>query len=119
MRLHLRYLVVISILLLFLFTVTPSRYDYLWFENFELTKNTFVEEQELVGNLEIFRNDLTKQIGELSRIIKYNSHRDYCVDKNKEMGQNLIDSIRSDAMNISNFIGFRKTILLNTDKILA
>ena len=51
----------ISLLLLLPFTIVCSRYDYLLFENFELMKQSFLKEQELVKNLNIFRHTLYQQ----------------------------------------------------------
>ena len=100
--------------MLFPLTVTPARYDYLWFENFELTKNAFLNEHVLVRNLGVIKNDLSKRMVGLNAIIKYNSQKEHCAGKNHEMIQNLIYRVSSDLMNITNFIHFQKTISLKT-----
>ena len=112
MSLNFRFFDIMSTLLLFPLTVIPARYEYLWFENVELTKNAFLNEQELVKNLGIIRKDLSKRMDELNTIIKYKSQKEHCDDKNEEMAQNLVYRIKSDSMNIPNFIRFQNTILL-------
>jgi hypothetical protein len=114
MSLNFRHFKVMSTILLFPLTVIPARYDYLWFENFELTKNAFLNEQELVKNLRIIRNDLSKRMRELNATIRYISHKDYCADKNEEIVHNLIYRVNSDSMTIVIFFRFQKTILLKT-----
>ena len=95
-----------STLMLFPLTVTPARYDYLWFENFELTKNAFLNEHVLVRNLGVIKNDLSKRMVGLNLIIKYNSEKEHYAGKNHEMVQNFIYRVSSDLMNITNFIHF-------------
>ena len=61
------YRYILKILLLFPLTIFCSRYDYLAFENFELTKSNFLMEQEVVRNLQHTRNILHQQLYHLKQ----------------------------------------------------
>ena len=63
---------VISSLLLLPYTIVCSRYEYLLFENFELMKQSFLKEQELVKNLNILRLQVYHQMDALNHNI-YNA----------------------------------------------
>ena len=58
---------VLKILLFHPLTILCSRYDYLAFENFELTKSNFLLEQEVVRNLQHTRNILHQQLSDLKQ----------------------------------------------------
>ena len=60
-----KYLFVIIILLIYPITIFCSRYDYLLFENYEITKKSFVMEQDVVRNLTTARENLNTQISNL------------------------------------------------------
>ena len=57
----------ISILIFLLFPVliNCSQYEYLMFENFELTKNSFLKEQQIVKQLKDIRKNVHQQIEKL------------------------------------------------------
>ena len=59
-------LVILHITFSLLFLVSTSRYDYLFFENFELSKDLFVKEQNLVRELTISRQNLYNNIKALT-----------------------------------------------------
>ena len=63
---NVRLLVILHITFSLLFLVSTSRYDYLFFENFELSKDLFVKEQNLVRELMISRQNLYNNIKALT-----------------------------------------------------
>ena len=63
---NVRLLVILHITFSHLFLVSTSRYDYLFFENFELSKDLFVKEQNLVRELTISRRNLYNNIKALT-----------------------------------------------------
>lgn len=63
---NVRLLVILHITFSLLFLVSTSRYDYLFFENFELSKDLFVKEQNLVRELTISRQNLYNNIKALT-----------------------------------------------------
>ena len=58
-------MIAIQILLLFPILINCSQYEYLMFENFELTKNSFLKEQQIVKQLKDIRKSLHQQIEQL------------------------------------------------------
>ena len=61
-----RLLVILHITFSPLCLVSTSRYDYLFFENFELSKDLFIKEQNLVRELTISRQNLYNNIKALT-----------------------------------------------------
>ena len=108
------YFKVISVFLLFPFTVISSRYEYLLFENFELTKKVFLVEQEFVKNLRIIKNDLSNYMKELNATINYNSRAEDNSDKGNIIAHKFENGISTYLTNTPNLIRYEKAFLLNT-----
>ena len=88
---NVRLLVILQITLPFLFLVESSRYEYLFLESFELSKDWFIKEQNLVKELTISRRNLYGQIVAL-------------LSGTNEISQYHTDSILSDISDTEKYI---------------
>lgn len=89
MMLQYSYWIVISVILLFPLSIKSSRYEYLLFENFEVTKTAFIKEQRLVKSLQMMRNDISKRISRINSTINDVSEVRNFAFINKEVVQNV------------------------------
>ena len=103
-----------SLLLLLPFTVVCSRYDYLLFENFELMKQSFLKEQELVKNLKILRSDLYQQMDALNSNINNASSLETYADLSMKRLQKSEHRIDFHLKNISRCIQHEIIVLMDT-----
>ena len=106
----------LKIILIFPFYVICSRYNYLLFENFELTKNGFMEEQEVVRNLQKSRRELRIQIQILNSTINHHAWNN-CFNNEAKLRERRKDITKFHLQIIKRYIIDKNMFLLNKSYI--